>query len=303
MEKHHYFAPIHASKESQFFGLPHNLKDPPELAELKARLAGEPDNYKLILEICNGYNDQLRYREAIELYNRAAALRPEDPEIRRQRAPRFLNTLQFERAETDFAFCEKAHPGTLDIAYRLGLTCYMMGRRRDAADWFVRAREYARAGNDQEMEAAALYWQILALAGIRGEFGTGPSFDFTRNIDHHWAYRDTLKLFCGIFGPGGVCEGGFNGEPGQPGTGPIPRDMRKSLLQAAAGLFHPPSPEDDEEHIMGGTIINYGVYCFYRYMGEMDRATETLKIVLENDGFWPCYAYLAAWTDPLYRRS
>jgi tetratricopeptide (TPR) repeat protein len=309
----------------------------------------------LILEICGKYNEQLRYREAIALYNRAAALRPEDPEIRRQRAPRFLNTLQFEKAETDFAFCEAARPGTLDIAYRLGLSCYMAGRRDDAADWFSRAREYAVARNDPEMEAAALYWQTLAVAGTRGTFGSWLKFDFTRSIDHHWAYRDAIRLFCAAFGPGGICEGGlaacctcgflhrqrrknpdypaccepsvrrslqgkkppdrrFFGipyakrnklledepglnEPEQIQTASILSGSRKTLLEAAADLFRPPVPADDEERIMGGTIINYGVYRFYRYLGEKNRADETLRIILENDGFWPCYAYLAAWTD------
>jgi tetratricopeptide (TPR) repeat protein len=303
MEKHRYFAPVHASKESQFFGLPHNLEDPPELAELKERLAGDPDNCELILDLCGRYNDQLRYREAIELYDRAVALRPEDPEIRRQRAPRFLNTLQFEKAEADFAFCEAARPGTLDIAYRRGLCCYMMGRRSDAGDWFARAREYALAGNDPEMEAAALYWQILAVARTRGKFGSWLNFDFARNIDHHWAYRDTIRLFCAAFGPGGILEGGLKEEPlgtiepGPAKTGSVLSAGRKTLPEAAAGLFRPPVPTDDEEQIMGGTIINYGVYCFYRYLGEKDRAAETLRIILEKDGFWPCYAYLAAWTD------
>jgi tetratricopeptide (TPR) repeat protein len=295
MEKHRYFAPIHASKESQFFDLPHHLEDPPEMTELKTRLEGEPDNPGLILELCKEYIYQLRYREAIEGYNRAGALRPEDPDIRRQRAPRFLNTLQFEKAYADFTFCEAARPGTLDIAYRLGLTCYMMGRRLEAADWFARAGEYAKAADDGEMEVAALYWQILAAAGIRGEFGPWLNFDFTRNVDHHWAYRDTAKLFREAFGPGGVLEGGLRGGTGQ--AEDLPPEIRKSLLEAASGLYRPPAPDDDEERTMSGTILNYGAYCFYRYLGERDRAGEILKVILEHDGFWPCYAYLAAWTD------
>jgi tetratricopeptide (TPR) repeat protein len=295
MEKHRYFAPIHASKESQFFGLPHNLQDSPEITALKARLAGEPDNYPLILELCNSYNYQLRYREAIELYNRAVALRPEDPDIRRQRAPRFLNTQQFKQAKSDFLFCETHKPGTLDIAYRLGLTCYMMGRRSEAADWFARAGEYARTGNDGEMEAAALYWQTLTAACLGEGFGPWLTFDFTRSIDHHWAYRNTIRIFCEAFGPGGICEGGLKGGLERKGT--ENRGIREALLKAAAGLYRSPAPEDDEEQTMNGTILNYGVYRFYRYLGERDRAAETLKIILEYDAFWPCYAYLAAWTE------
>jgi tetratricopeptide (TPR) repeat protein len=296
MEKHRYFDQIHAPKESQFFGLPHNLEDPPEIRELKARLAGDPDNYQLILELGNRYNYQLRYREAIDLYNRAAALRPEDPDIRRQRAPRFLNTLQFEKAKADFLFCETHKPGTLDIAYRLGLTCYMMGRRSESADWFARAREYARTGGDGEMEVAALYWQTLTAACLREKFGSWLNFDFTRNIGHHWAYCNTIMVFYEAFGPGGICEGGLKGGLGRRGERLSP-GVRKALLQAAVGLYRPPAPEDDEEQTMNGTILNYGVYRFYRYLGEADQAAETFKVILKHDAFWPCYAYLAAWTD------
>ncbi|MDR2102384.1 MAG: DNA-packaging protein, partial [Treponema sp.] len=257
--------------------------------------------YQLILELCGHYNYQLRYREAIELYNRADSLHPEDPEIRRnvrrQRAPRFLNTLQFAKAEADFLFCEAHKPGTLDIAYRLGLTCYMMGRRSEAADWFARAREYARSGSDGEMEAAALYWQILTAASLRETFGPWLTFDFTRNIDHHWAYRNTIKFFYDAFGPGGICEGGLKGGLGKQAAEKLSPRRREALLNAAAGLYRPPAPEDDEEQTMNGTILNYGVYRFYRYLGETDRAAETFKVILEHDAFWPCYAYLAAWTD------
>ncbi|GHU10048.1 hypothetical protein FACS1894151_08990 [Spirochaetia bacterium] len=293
---HHYFAEVHASKESQFFGAAHNIADTTEITALKKRLETESGNYELLLKTASALNDQLRYRESIELYNRAIALRPDDPAGYRQRGPRLLNTLQFDRAYADFAFCEQKDSGTMDIAYRLGMALYMMARYPEAESWFAKSIQYSEAENNTEMVIASLYWRIFAQIQLSPQSQTKPTFgpwlnfDFSRDVGHHEAYRDVVKLFCDSFGPAGIVPGGTP-------SGGLSASVRDTLLNAAAALYRLPDPNGGLTEALSTSMLNYGVYGFYRYLGEQEKAAQALKTVIDNDHFWICYAYLAAWTD------
>jgi tetratricopeptide (TPR) repeat protein len=272
---------IHASKESQFFGTPHSLEDLPAMKSLMEGLRLESDNIDLLLELAGLYNSQMRFREALELYDRAVALRPGDPALRRQRAPRLLNTLQLERAWEDFHFCEERNSGTLDLAYRLGMTCYFMGRYAEAVDWFAKARNCADREDNAEMAVAALYWQFSA--GL-DDAGTNKkrlnrqgwlNFDFSRDSGHHWAYAEAAQAFV---------------DPSAGAAGALHDHARVLYGRAAAS-------EELMSNTLNATMLNYGAYQLYRLLGSGEEAAQVLEETLAHDGFWSCYAYLGAWTQ------
>ena len=95
-----YFADVHASHESQFRGLPHGLADTDEILACRAK----PQTYETLLELADALCWQLRFREAIDVLSRAAALEPERLDAYRRRGPKYLDTLQFEQALSDYSF-------------------------------------------------------------------------------------------------------------------------------------------------------------------------------------------------------
>ena len=99
-----YFADVHASHESQLQNLPHGLADTDEILACRAK----PQTYENILELADALCWQLRFREAIDALTQAVNLEPERMEAYRKRDPKYLDTLQFERALADYTHCEQS---------------------------------------------------------------------------------------------------------------------------------------------------------------------------------------------------
>jgi hypothetical protein len=55
-----YFSDVHAGRDSQFFGAPHDTPDTQTTAAARAGLALDPDNFDLLIELAEALNFQLR---------------------------------------------------------------------------------------------------------------------------------------------------------------------------------------------------------------------------------------------------
>ena len=117
-----YFADLHAGPESQLGSAPCSIPDSPEVAALRGA-----ETVEELFALAKALNFQLRYREALTVYDRILALEPENALAYRQRAPRFLNTLQPEKAIQDFLKCRELGGDEADLSYRLGIARYLSG--------------------------------------------------------------------------------------------------------------------------------------------------------------------------------
>jgi tetratricopeptide (TPR) repeat protein len=245
-----YFSDIHADKESQFKNLPHGIADTEEITQLREQLKTHED-YEQYIKLGNLLGFQLRQRDAIEAYTRAINLDPRRYEGYRARAPKYLNTLQFDQAAGDYETCLRMKD-SLDVIYRLGITEYIRGNYAPALSYLSRSLSLEETG---EMRIAALYWYILAAHRAGEQERCLPlyqNYDSAMDVGHHRAYKKTVELFCGL----------------------IPQDVYLEALE---------QEEDDIDF----SILAYGAYVH----GE----DALYPRILERDGFWPCFAYIAAY--------
>lgn len=256
--KEKYFADIHASKESQFFGGPAGVEDTPEIAGLREKIALSPEDCELYLELGGLLNFQLRFREAIEVYTRAIAIAPDEMRAYRQRAPRYITTLQFDRAYADFKRCEDMGGVTLDTSYRLGLCKYFMGEYEAAEDIFLVCAELAK--DDAEMLAAVVYWRIMCRCKQGKDIPPLP--EFGGEISHHAGYRDAVGLFDG--------------------------SVSAVELRANAALY---------EDGMNAPIALYGLANFYLHESNRAESERLIREIVGDDTYWMCFTYIAAWVE------
>jgi len=255
---HQYFSEIHASKESQWFGMEDSTPDTAEIIELREKLAANPNQIPLMIELADQLGHHLRYREAIALYSLVLEKEPSHYEARRKRAPRYFSTLQLGEALADYAQCARERPDSGEVQYRLGITAYAMRDGDQARACFSKCLDLF--ADDPEMLVASAYW--LTLTSAREKMESGYAFNFGLEISHHVGYRDGLGAFCGEFSS---------------------EEIHRKWSQ-------------NEDTLNGGIALYALVYCYAR-KGDMTRAGEILEELLAADEFWAGFAYIAAWTD------
>ncbi len=258
-----YFADVSASKESQFFNTPHEVKDTEIIKALRLRAHENAKDYSCRIDLGKALSFQLRYREAIEAYTQAIELKPDDPQGYRSRAPRYLSTLQLDKALLDYQHCNALMPHSLEVIYRLGITEYLRANYEGAIELLALAMQLVRDG---EMQIAILYWHTMSCYRM-GNTALADSFikeHFCEEmgVGHHTAYLNAIKV-CG-----GISE----------------MDNIVSQLDTEA---------DDLEYV----TAMYGVCLWLETAGKAEYAESLRKKLLLRDRFWPCFAYLAAYND------
>lgn len=203
---------------------------------------------------------QLRYRDAIEAYDSAIALDPNRLEAVRLRAGRYLTTLQPEKAIPEFQRCRTLGGDEMDLSYNIGLAQYYAGEDAAAMEAFSACYPLC----DDEMGIAAIFWHTLS-AWRSGKVPTLlKNYHPGMQVGHHSAYDKVMALASG------------NLEL---------TTILKLLAQEEADLEY--------------SILAYGVYSYLRHMREDEQASALFEELLTRDGFWPCFAYLAAYNDAM----
>ena len=191
-----YFADVHASHESQLQDLPHGLADTDEILACRAK----PQTYENILELADALCWQLRFREAIDALTQAVKLEPERMEAYRKRGPKYLDTLQFERALADYTRCEQADGVSVESRYRIGMAQYMLQNYDAATAAF--AGSLAIAPQDDDMYIADVYW--LVLSQLRAEKADEAQKTLKQHyrpdmyVGHHTAYEKAMRVPAGF---------------------------------------------------------------------------------------------------------
>lgn len=255
-----YFADVHASHESQFQNLPHGLADTDEILTCRAK----PQTYETLLELADALCWQLRFREAIDALTQAIALEPARMEAYRKRGPKYLDTLQFERALADYTRCEQADGVSVMSRYRIGMAHYLMGRYGAAYSAF--SESLAIAPEDDDMYIAALYW--LVLSQLRAGKADAAQKTLQQQyrpgmyVGHHTAYEKAMRVAAG-FAP--------------------MEDMLAEL--------------DMEEDDLQFAMTAYGVCVLLESQNKRKQAAALRKTLLARPGFWFSFSFLAAYTD------
>ena len=191
-----YFADVHASHESQFQNLPHGLSDTDKILTCRAK----PQTYETLLELADALCWQLRFREAIDTLTQAVKLEPERMEAYHKRGPKYLDTLQFERALADYTHCEQADGVSVMSRYRIGMAHYLMGKYGDAICAF--SDSLAIAPQDDDMYIADVYW--LVLLQLRAEKADEAQKTLKQHyrpdmyVGHHTAYEKAMRVAAGF---------------------------------------------------------------------------------------------------------
>ena len=257
-----YFSDIHASCESQFRGLPHGLADTPEIAACRA----EPETYEGLLSLAEALCWQLRFREAIDVLTQAILLQPERMEAYRKRGPKYLDTLQFEKALADYIRCEQADGVSVESRYRIGMAHYMMQNYEKAIPAF--SGSLAIVPQDDDMYIADVYWLVLSQlrAGKAADAQKTLSQHYRLDmyVGHHTAYEKAMRVAAGF-------------------------------AQADAMIAELEAEPDDLQYAMAA----YGICVWLESRGEAENAAALRKKILARDGFWFCFSFLAAYTDSI----
>ena len=258
-----YFADVHASYKSQFENLPHGLTDTDEILACRTKL----QTYETLLELADALCWQLRFREAIDALTQAIALEPERMEAYCKRGPKYLDTLQFERALADYTRCEQTDGVSVESRYRVGMAHYLMRKYDDAIRTFTDS--LAIAPQDDDMYIADVYW--LVLSQLRAEKADEAQKTLKQHyrpdmyVGHHTAYEKAMRVAAG-FAP--------------------MEDMLAEL--------------DAEEDDLQFAMTAYGLCVLLEANGETEKADALRQKLLKRDGFWFCFSYLAAYSDYKY---
>ena len=255
-----YFADVHASHESQFQGLPHGLADTDEILACRKK----PQTYETLMELADALCWQLRFREAIDALTQAIALEPARMEAYRKRGPKYLDTLQFERALADYTRCEQADGVSVMSRYRIGMAHYLMGRYGAAYSAF--SESLAIVPQDDDMYIADVYW--LVLSQLRAEKADEAQKTLKQHyrpdmyVGHHTAYEKAMRAAA-------------------------------DCAQTAHILTELGDEPDDLQFAMTA----YGVCVLLESQNKREQAAALRKTLLARPGFWFSFSFLAAYTD------
>ena len=217
------------------------------------------EDYDNLVSLGNALCYQMRFCEAIEVYTKAVKQNPDRMDAYRRRAARYLTTLQPDLAIQDFLRCRELGGDEGDLSYRLGICRYLTGEYGQAMEELERC--YPLHGD--EMGIAVIYWHTLS-AWRAGEAPAllERSYHPGMEVGHHTAYELCMALASG--------------------NTALPAVMER--------LEH---EESDLEYSM----LSYGSAVYLAQQGEKAAADRLIRSIVERDGFWVSYAYLAAWND------
>lgn len=249
-----YFDDIHASWKSQLSGAAEEIADSDTVSS--ARLAAHSADG--LTALGDALTRQLRYREAAKAYSAALEQMPDDLNILRRRAGRYLSTLQCRAALEDLERCLILGGDELDIRYRMGLCHYFMRQFPSMQKEMLSCFPLC----DDEMGIAVIFWHTVGSYRLGNEPILLEEYSSGMAVGHHTAYERAVSVFAGVRGFNDVYDEAMN-------------------------------ERDDLE----SSIMLYGLYAYASHSIGAVRADAILTQVLQRDGFWPCYAYLAAWND------
>ena len=264
---HNLISDIHALRECELaFGKAQvaSVPDDENTKNARRRLAKNPDDFDLVVALGDALAFQMRYHEALECFERATQMRPDDYKTRRKRAGRYLSTLNLDKAEVEFEWCVAHADEKLDPLYMLACCNYCKGEYQKAKTAFDECIDLAKDNGD--MYVAALYWAVACAVQTGQDISDDMAkFSFDIQIGHHTGYLQSLKLFAG-----------------------------KKFAECDT------IPKEDELQLC---IFTYGVHLFYKHKQNAPLADAFLADTLKLDTYFSAFAYLGAYTEYMREKA
>ena len=252
----------------------------PLLREAQEALALDSDDPEAWIWVGRRQGYLQEYRAAIATYTEAMERFPDDPRLYRHRGHRYLSIREPDLAIQDFERAAQLIAGTEDqvepdglpnergiptstlhfnIWYHLGLAHHLEGDHEAALEAYENC--LAVSGNPDALVATS-YWMYMTLMHMGREedaLALLEPINSQMDIIENGAYRDLLLLFKGELDVDDVV------------------------------------PEDGDSLTSATTL--YGVANWHRFQGRDADAEAVLSELLDMDGQWSSFGYLAAEAD------
>jgi tetratricopeptide (TPR) repeat protein len=150
-------------------------------------LARSPNDAELLLAAAGARATAWRFREAISLYSRGAALHPTDARFLRFRGHRYLTVRQFEDGKRDLDRAAVMDSTNFDIVYHQGLAHYLLGHFGRAADAYAKCLGFGANDALRAKEARGEY-----RAGYRSCMRTATDPEALVSMTD-WAWRANAR--------------------------------------------------------------------------------------------------------------
>jgi tetratricopeptide (TPR) repeat protein len=255
-----------------------------QLAEARAAVAARPEDADALIWLGRRTAYLGRYREAVEVFTRGAALHPDDARFLRHRGHRWITLRRFDLAEADLAKAAELIRGKADEVEPDGLP---------------------NARNVPTSTLQSNIWYHLGLARyLRGDFkGALAAYreclDVSKNPDmlvatSHWLYMTLRRL--GRSAEAAEARAAL--EPISAGMDIIENGAYHRLLLMYRGELTPealtaPAEGSDE---LDPVSVGYGLGNWHLYNGRREEAVRTFRDVVAR-GQWASFGHIAAEAD------
>lgn len=253
------FSLIHSSPHSQLGDIVDNTPNDIETEDAFSSLNQERSKDNLI-NYAKCLVKQLRYKEALVIFNEVLSKDPNDLATLRLRAIRNMTTLCVKESLDDFLFL-KANGYSEDVNYQIGLSYFYLGLYEKSLYYFEECNKIST----DEMKVACMYWHTIAAWRCNKEPILLSQFKIGMDIGHHIGYDAALKLFTNV----------------------LTEEIYLLLLNE--------EPSDLEY-----SIFSYGYSAYLEKNNRLTEIDEVLSNIITRDTFWISFAYIAAYNDRYY---
>ena len=247
------------------------------LAKAQADYDKDPKNADNVIWLGRRLAYLHRYRDAIGVFSKGAALYPEDARFYRHRGHRYITLRDLDKSLADF---EKAaslikgkpdqeeasgtggRPGTLhfNVWYHKGLAHYLKGDFEKAREAYVECMKVSEGDNESVVATSDWLYMTLRRVGKKDDAAKIlERITADMEIKENVAYHKRLLLYKGLAKP-------------------------ESLLTLE-------KPDELQLATQG-----YGVANWYLYNGDTTKARELFTKVVAGT-YWPAFGYIAAEVD------
>lgn len=180
-----------ASRESQLGTAPCAAEDSEEMFWLR-----QNDDLQSRLELGTALAAQYRYREAADVWTRAAADFPADRSVWLRIGGALLTVRDFEGSLRAYEKYIALGGAEKDAAYALGVRAYLLGDFGGAAAWFEKCLPCG-----DETLIAVVYWHCLSRLRGGGELTLLEKYRPGADYGHHAAYETVVSVLAGAAEP------------------------------------------------------------------------------------------------------
>jgi tetratricopeptide (TPR) repeat protein len=228
------------------------------VAEAEKKLAADPKNLDLLIELGRAQASVWRYRDAIATYTRGIAMDPKQAMLYRHRGHRYITLRMFDKAIKDLELAAQLNDKNYDIFYHLGLAYYLKGDFSKAAKAYDRCR--AVAEKDDSLIAVS-DWLYMTYRRMKKEYEAAEVLErikMNMKVEENKSYYDRLLMYKGIKKESDIVT-----------------DKLTDLEMATVG---------------------YGVANWYLYTGDKVKAKAMFDKIIAGK-YWPAFGFIAAETE------